>query len=96
MYDRPSLNSFKTNFDFFTGNALRKIDWSNLIAAGGSVLACLMPVPDFYKYDRDVVERVTHPSGEGDDIVSGSGNFEDLCAVHGRRHRLYMRPNSVR
>jgi hypothetical protein len=36
--------TFKSNFDLFTEGALRYLDWSNVFVAGGSVLACLMPL----------------------------------------------------
>lgn len=33
----------KQNWEEFTGGVLRDLDWSNVFAAGGSVLACLAP-----------------------------------------------------
>ena len=45
---KPSIcSSFKeytANFNCFTANALRDLDWSNVLAAGGACTACLLPV----------------------------------------------------
>ena len=41
----PSVDAFKQYWDVFTHGALSKMrsqDWENVVAAGGSVLACLM------------------------------------------------------
>ena len=41
-----NLEAFKKNWDIFTEGSLSKLpDWNNVIAAGGSVQACLMPLP---------------------------------------------------
>jgi hypothetical protein len=39
------LATFKRQFDAATMGALKYVDWSNLIAAGGLVEACLRPAP---------------------------------------------------
>jgi hypothetical protein len=39
-----NFEAFKKNWSIFTENSLSQLsDWSNVIAAGGSVQACLMP-----------------------------------------------------
>lgn len=35
------LGRFHDNWDIFTGGLLRDMDWSNVVAAGGAVLACV-------------------------------------------------------
>lgn len=40
-----TLKEFQRNWDVFTESSLRGIDWTNVFAAGGSVLACLIPLP---------------------------------------------------
>ncbi|PPQ74508.1 hypothetical protein CVT26_007978 [Gymnopilus dilepis] len=43
-----NIEAFKNQWDLFTHGALSKMraqDWDNVIAAGGSVLACLLPPP---------------------------------------------------
>jgi len=38
---------FRTRWEIFTEGSLGALlDWNNIIAAGGSVLACLLPLPD--------------------------------------------------
>ncbi|KAF8987598.1 hypothetical protein BDQ17DRAFT_1435523 [Cyathus striatus] len=44
-----SLDEFKKNWAIFTEGSLSQLlDWNNVIASGGSVLACLTPLPDEY------------------------------------------------
>lgn len=49
---RPSTVSdileFRENFRAFTHGVLDRLDWQNVVVAGGSVLACLSPVPSDY------------------------------------------------
>ncbi|KCV69365.1 hypothetical protein H696_03796 [Fonticula alba] len=54
-----SLDAFHRNWELFTENSLRYVKWDNVVAAGGSVLACLMPVfdpdtPSTFLPDADV------------------------------------------
>ncbi|KAG8972355.1 hypothetical protein FRB90_010237, partial [Tulasnella sp. 427] len=42
-----SMEEFKTRWAIFSEGALSQLtDWNNVLAAGGSVLACLAPLPD--------------------------------------------------
>lgn len=43
-----SLKTFEKQWDAFTGMVFRNMDWNNVFAAGGSVLASLLPIPDDY------------------------------------------------
>lgn len=43
-----SLQDFKKNFNLFSESSLADLDWSNVIAAGSSVVTALLPVPDEY------------------------------------------------
>lgn len=46
----PNFQEFKSNFfDIFTENQLRYLNWINVFAAGGGILACLQPIPDEFK-----------------------------------------------
>ncbi|KAF8999457.1 hypothetical protein BDQ17DRAFT_1328336 [Cyathus striatus] len=48
-----SLDEFKKNWAIFTEGSLSQLlDWNNVIASGGSVLACLTPLPDEVKGSR--------------------------------------------
>ncbi|KAG8895673.1 hypothetical protein FRC01_012258, partial [Tulasnella sp. 417] len=43
----PSLEEFKTRWAIFSEGALSQLtNWDNVVAAGGSVLACLAPLPE--------------------------------------------------
>ncbi|KAG8933989.1 hypothetical protein FRC01_005886 [Tulasnella sp. 417] len=44
----PSLEDFKTRWAIFSEGALSQLaNWNNVVVAGGSVLACLAPLPDY-------------------------------------------------
>lgn len=40
-----NLYAFLKNWEIFTEHTLIHLDWKNVIAAGGSVAACIMPLP---------------------------------------------------
>lgn len=40
-----SFREFKKNFDLFSESSLMDLDWSNVVAAGSSVVTPLIPVP---------------------------------------------------
>ncbi|KCV72428.1 hypothetical protein H696_00014 [Fonticula alba] len=42
----PTLEAFHQNWNLFTEESLRYVNWDNVVAAGGSVLACLAPLFD--------------------------------------------------
>ncbi|KAG9049850.1 hypothetical protein FS837_008900 [Tulasnella sp. UAMH 9824] len=43
----PSMEEFKTRWAIFSEGALSQLtNWDNVVAAGGSVLACLAPLPE--------------------------------------------------
>lgn len=54
------LDEFKSNWAIFTENSLSLFDWSNVVAAGGSVLACLAPVPDASKESKRALRKHFH------------------------------------
>lgn len=49
------MSEFVRNFHLFTENQLRDIEWSNIFVAGGSILACLTPIPA--DHDKDNLSR---------------------------------------
>jgi len=52
----PTLRVFREQFlRIFAVNGLQFINWSNLVAAGGSVAACVLPIPK--QSDRSAMER---------------------------------------
>lgn len=71
-----SLDGFKKNWSIFTENSLLQLlDWDNVIAAGGSVLACLMAIPDSTKKStkalREYLHKTTFPSSDIDLFLWG-------------------------
>ncbi|KAI1782779.1 ankyrin [Ganoderma leucocontextum] len=58
-----SLDEFKKNWAIFTEGSLSQLtDWSNIVAAGGSVQACLAPVPDSAKVSKRAMRKYFHNS----------------------------------
>jgi len=45
-YSICSASQFEKNFNTFSENMLRHLNWDNVIVAGGAVNACLLPVPE--------------------------------------------------
>lgn len=70
------LDEFKKNWSIFTENSLSQlIDWNNVVAAGGSVLACLSPLPDHAKVSKRAMRKhyhtVTYPTSDVDLFLWG-------------------------
>jgi hypothetical protein len=57
-----SLEEFNQNWSIFSEGSLSLLDWNNVIAAGGSVLACLLPVPDASKSSKRTLRKYFHSS----------------------------------
>ena len=56
-----SLDEFKKNWAIFTEGSLSQLaDWSNIIAGGGSVQACLAPVPESAKASKRTLRKYFH------------------------------------
>lgn len=55
-----SLEEFTQNWSIFSEGSLSLLDWNNVVAAGGSVLACLLPVPDAYKTSKRTLRKYFH------------------------------------
>lgn len=51
---------FKENFDVLTEGMLRKINWNNVVVAGGSVQACLHTVSKEYNKSRKTLRKYFH------------------------------------
>ncbi len=71
-----SLEAFKKNWSVFTENSLSQLfDWSNVIAAGGSVQACLMPLPKAATASKRAMRKYYHekafPSSDVDLFLYG-------------------------
>ncbi|KAI5121633.1 hypothetical protein M0805_001162 [Coniferiporia weirii] len=58
-----TLDEFHKNWAIFTEGALSQLaDWNNVIAAGGSVLGCLLPVSQANKESRRTMRKYFHSS----------------------------------
>jgi len=55
-----SLEEFNQNWSIFSEGSLSLLDWNNVVAAGGSVLACLLPVPDASKASKRTLRKYFH------------------------------------
>ncbi|KAI9451558.1 hypothetical protein BJY52DRAFT_1297200 [Lactarius psammicola] len=59
-----NLDGFKKNWSIFTENSLSQLaDWSNVIAAGGSVQACLTPLPKAATGSKRAMRKYFHEKG---------------------------------
>ncbi|EAU82414.1 ankyrin repeat protein [Coprinopsis cinerea okayama7 len=55
------IDEFKKNWTVFTEGSLSQLkDWSNVVAAGGSVLACLTPLSDKNKESKRAIRKHYH------------------------------------
>jgi hypothetical protein len=56
-----SLDEFKKDWAIFTEGSLSQLfDWSNVVAAGGSVLACLTPLSEQNKVSKRAIRKYYH------------------------------------
>ena len=57
------LDEFKKNWSVFTEGSLSQlIDWNNVVAAGGAVLACLTPLGEAAKISKRSMRKYYHSS----------------------------------
>jgi ankyrin repeat protein len=54
------IGEFKQNFALFCESSLVDLDWSNVVAAGSSVVTCLLPVPEKYKKSKRALRTYYH------------------------------------
>ncbi|KAL8773347.1 MAG: hypothetical protein Q9209_001741 [Squamulea sp. 1 TL-2023] len=70
-----SLQAFKKNFNLFSESSLVDLDWSNVVAAGSSVVTPLLPVPDKYNTSKKALREYYHqqlaPSSDVDLFIWG-------------------------
>ncbi|KAK8155182.1 ankyrin repeat-containing domain protein [Phyllosticta citrichinensis] len=70
-----SFQDFQTNFSLFSESSLSEMDWSNVIAAGSSVVTSLLPVPEEYSGSKRSLRRYYHdviaPASDVDLFIYG-------------------------
>ena len=79
-----NLEAFKKNWAIFTEGSLSQLpDWNNVIAAGGSVQACLMPLPKSATGSKRAMRKYFHdrafPSSDVDLFLYGLTADEVCC-----------------
>jgi hypothetical protein len=89
-----SLEAFKKNWGVFTeGSVSQMSDWSNVVAAGGSVQACLMPLPNAATTSKRATRRYYHdkafPSSDVDLFLYGLTAEEVGCTLLTYRSLTY-------
>ncbi|KAI1339547.1 ankyrin repeat protein [Xylariaceae sp. FL0016] len=55
-----NLKEFRHNFNVFSESSLSDMNWSNVVAAGSSVVNCLLPVPKEYKQSKRSLRQYYH------------------------------------
>lgn len=55
-----NLTEFQKNFNIFSESALTELDWSNVVAAGSSVINCLLPVPPEFNVNKRKLREYYH------------------------------------
>ncbi|KAK7614422.1 ankyrin repeat protein [Phyllosticta paracitricarpa] len=70
-----SFQDFQTNFNLFSESSLSEMDWTNVVAAGSSVVTSLLPVPDEYSGSKRSLRRYYHdvvaPASDVDLFIYG-------------------------
>lgn len=77
----PDLASFASNWEQFTLGSLAQLDWSGVVAAGGAVLGCLMPMPEWAR--RNELTRLLYLNKAMPVDEDGEGTNVDIggCTV---------------
>ncbi|KAI0144644.1 ankyrin repeat protein [Xylariaceae sp. FL1272] len=55
-----SLKEFRHNFSVFSESSLADMDWDNVVAAGSSVVNCILPVPAEFKKSKRALREYYH------------------------------------
>ncbi|RIA84952.1 ankyrin repeat-containing domain protein [Glomus cerebriforme] len=67
--------TFQKNWNLFTESSLSGLDWSNVFAAGGAVLSCLLPIPKEYDVGprkiREWYHNIAYKSSDIDLFIYG-------------------------
>lgn len=77
-----SLKEFQTNFNIFSESSLVDMDWSNVVAAGSSVVTSLLPVPKKYAGSKRALRQYYHeivaPASDVDLFIYGLSEEEAI------------------
>lgn len=77
-----SLKEFQNNFNVFSESSLIDLDWTNVVAAGSSVVNCLLPVPERYNTSKKRLREFYHekfcPASDVDIFLYGMTEEEAI------------------
>lgn len=80
-----SLDEFRTNFNLFSESALIDLDWSNVVAAGSSVVTPLLAVPEAYSGTKRALREYYHeklaPASDVDLFLYGLSEEEAKAKI---------------
>ncbi|KAF2192505.1 ankyrin repeat protein [Zopfia rhizophila CBS 207.26] len=79
------INQFQQNFSLFSESSLVDMDWSNVVAAGSSVVTCLLPVPKKHNKSkralREYYHEVVAPASDVDLFIYGLSEKEAIKKI---------------
>lgn len=77
-----SLTGFQKNFNVFSESSLVDLDWNNVVAAGSSVVNCLLPVPKEFNTTKRKLREYYHekfcPASDVDLFLYGLNHDEAI------------------
>ncbi|WIA21882.1 hypothetical protein OEZ85_004256 [Tetradesmus obliquus] len=78
-----SMDKFAASFEALTGGLFQGVDWSNMVVAGGAVMACLMRPPD-------AVEAASHTAAAGQQLWQSWLGPNELCNKTQPHQKLHV------
>jgi len=78
------MEQFLRNWDIFTNGIFKDLDWANVVAAGGAVLACLKSTVPQHRTNRDIMDLYQSEIFSGSDIdlfLYGLSHTEVSCVI---------------
>lgn len=80
-----SFEEFQNNFNVFSESSLTELDWTNVVAAGSSVVNCLLPVPERYNTSKRRLREFYHeefcPASDVDLFLYGMTDEEAIVKI---------------
>jgi hypothetical protein len=79
------IKDFQQNFALFCESSLVDLDWSNVVAAGSSVVTCLLPVPKQHSKSKRALRQYYHetiaPASDVDLFIYGLNEEEAVKKI---------------
>lgn len=86
------LAEFQHNFNVFSESSLVELDWSNVVAAGSSVVNCLLPVPSDFKVSKRKLREYYHdkfcPASDVDLFIYGLSHEQAIEKIKHIEHAI--------